>query len=120
MNQRRAAAAAAVLGADRSLSFFFFSLFRSNYNFEKPFLYITRKLTGDPNCVFVEAPALLPPEVVVDAAQVAAWQQELNVANTVPLEGQIQLTARCTREDTVITSRHSTDFRFLSLSLCFR
>lgn len=59
---------------------------KSNYNFEKPFLYITRKLTGDPNCVFVEAPALLPPEVVVDAAQVAAWQQELNVANTVPLE----------------------------------
>ena len=83
-------------------------MFRSNYNFEKPFLYITRKLTGDPNCVFVEAPALLPPEVVVDAAQVAAWQQELNVANTVPLEGQttihnkLHVRRYCGREPSLI------------------
>ena len=54
---------------------------KSNYNFEKPFLYIVRKLTGDPNCVFVEAPALLPPEVQVDKAQVQQWQDELTVAN---------------------------------------
>jgi GTP-binding nuclear protein Ran len=58
---------------------------KSNYNFEKPFLYITRKLTGDPNCNFVEAPALLPPEVEVDANQVAAWQEELAQNNTVLL-----------------------------------
>jgi GTP-binding nuclear protein Ran len=38
---------------------------KSNYNFEKPFLYIIRKLTGDPNAHFVEAPALLPPEAQV-------------------------------------------------------
>ena len=55
--------------------------------FEKPFLYITRKLTGDPSCTFVEAPALLPPEVQVDAEQVKQWNNELDVANTVPLEG---------------------------------
>lgn len=58
---------------------------KSNYNFEKPFLYITRKLTGNPECTFVEAPALLPPEVNVDAQQVEAWQKELQEQNTVLL-----------------------------------
>ena len=58
---------------------------KSNYNFEKPFLYITRKLTGNAECQFVEAPALLPPEVQVDAAQVDEWQKELNAQNAVPL-----------------------------------
>ncbi|XP_028396408.1 GTP-binding nuclear protein Ran-like [Dendronephthya gigantea] len=42
---------------------------KSNYNFEKPFLWLARKLTGDPNLEFTEMPALLPPEIVMDAAQ---------------------------------------------------
>ena len=54
---------------------------KSNYNFEKPFLYIVRKLTANPDAQFVEAPALAPPEVQLDAAQVAAWETELEVAN---------------------------------------
>ena len=33
---------------------------KSNYNFEKPFLYLARKLAGDPNLQFVESPALAP------------------------------------------------------------
>ncbi|KAJ6861891.1 GTP-binding nuclear protein Ran-3-like isoform X2 [Populus alba x Populus x berolinensis] len=33
---------------------------KSNYNFEKPFLYLARKLAGDPNLHFVETPALAP------------------------------------------------------------
>jgi hypothetical protein len=43
-------------------------------------------LTGDPTCTFVEAPALLPPEVQIDAAQAAQWGAELAAANEVPLE----------------------------------
>jgi hypothetical protein len=39
---------------------------KSNYNFEKPFLWLARKLVGDPNLVFVESPALKPPEVIID------------------------------------------------------
>ncbi|KAK3439316.1 hypothetical protein EUGRSUZ_C04170 [Eucalyptus grandis] len=31
---------------------------KSYYNFEKPFLYLARKLVGDPNLHFVESPAL--------------------------------------------------------------
>jgi len=54
---------------------------KSNYNFEKPFLYICRKLTGDPNCHFVEAPALAPPEVNMDNKLIAANEQALAEAN---------------------------------------
>ncbi|XP_058071276.1 GTP-binding nuclear protein Ran1B-like [Magnolia sinica] len=39
---------------------------KSNYNFKKPFLYLARKLVGDPNLHFVESPALAPSEVHID------------------------------------------------------
>ena len=58
---------------------------KSNYNFEKPFLYIARKLTGNPQCCFVEAPALLPPEAKVDPEQLEAYRKELIEAAAVPL-----------------------------------
>jgi GTP-binding nuclear protein Ran len=58
---------------------------KSNYNFEKPFLYITRKLTGDPNCHFVEAPAVKPPELQVDQALMQRYSNELEQANQAPL-----------------------------------
>ncbi|GKA36327.1 GTP-binding nuclear protein Ran-3-like protein [Tanacetum coccineum] len=38
----------------------------SNYNIEKPFLYLARKLVGDPNIHFVESPDLAPPKVMID------------------------------------------------------
>lgn len=46
---------------------------KSNYNFEKPFLWLARKLVGDPNLEFVAMPALLPPEVKMDKD----WQQQI-------------------------------------------
>ncbi len=36
---------------------------KSNYNFEKPFLYLARKLVGDPKLEFVAMPAPMPAEV---------------------------------------------------------
>lgn len=42
---------------------------KSNYNFEKPFLYLARKLAGDQNLHFVASPALAPPEVQIDLAE---------------------------------------------------
>lgn len=54
---------------------------KSNYNFEKPFLYICKKLTGDPNCHFVEAPALAPPEVNMDKQLMAENEAALEAAN---------------------------------------
>jgi GTP-binding nuclear protein Ran len=58
---------------------------KSNYNFEKPFLYIARKLTGNPNCQFTDQPALLPPEVNINPEQIALYEQQLSQAATVPL-----------------------------------
>lgn len=52
---------------------------KSNYNFEKPFLWLARKLIGDPNLEFVAMPALAPPEVVMDPALAAQYEQDLQV-----------------------------------------
>jgi len=53
---------------------------RSNYNFEKPFLYLARKLVQDPKLEFVEAPALQPPDVTVDLNDIQQWQNEMEAA----------------------------------------
>jgi GTP-binding nuclear protein Ran len=58
---------------------------KSNYNFEKPFLYIIRRLTNNPNVQFVKAPALAPAEVRVDEDQLKKYEQELSEANKVAL-----------------------------------
>ena len=58
---------------------------KSNYNFEKPFLWLARKLTGDPNLVFVEMPAMEPPEVTMDPALALKYEQELKSAARVAL-----------------------------------
>uniref|UniRef100_A0A452DM31 GTP-binding nuclear protein Ran n=1 Tax=Capra hircus TaxID=9925 RepID=A0A452DM31_CAPHI len=58
---------------------------KSNYSFEKPFLWLARKLTGDPNLEFVAMPALAPPEVVMDPALAAPYEHDLEVAQTIAL-----------------------------------
>ncbi|KAK8917031.1 GTP-binding nuclear protein Ran-B1 [Platanthera zijinensis] len=50
---------------------------KSNYNFEKPFLYLARKLAGDPNLHFVESPALAPPYVHIDIVQQQLHEKKL-------------------------------------------
>merc|ERR1712141_430043 len=50
---------------------------KSNYNFEKPFLWLARKLVGDPNLEFVAAPALAPPEVTMDPEMIDKYNKEL-------------------------------------------
>ncbi|CAD7701624.1 unnamed protein product [Ostreobium quekettii] len=44
---------------------------KSNYNCEKPFLYLARKLIGNPNLHFVEQVVISPPEVALDVVQQA-------------------------------------------------
>lgn len=56
---------------------------KSNYNFEKPFLWLARKLIGDPNLEFVAMPALAPPEVQMDPSLAAKYEEELQVSITV-------------------------------------
>ena len=59
---------------------------KSNYNFEKPFLWLARKLTGDANLEFVEMPALAPPEVKIDPTLMAMYEDDLQVSkvNLIP------------------------------------
>jgi GTP-binding nuclear protein Ran len=52
---------------------------KSNYNFEKPFLWLARKLVGA-NLEFVESPALAPAEVHLDQAQMQQYETELREA----------------------------------------
>jgi len=58
---------------------------KSNYNFEKPFLWLARKLVGNSTLEFVAAPALAPPEVTVDQATLDAYQKEMTEAAAMPL-----------------------------------
>jgi len=58
---------------------------KSNYNFEKPFLYLARKLIGDPNLEFVAMPALAPPEVQMDPQMIATYEAEVAQAASAEL-----------------------------------
>ncbi|KAK6496622.1 GTP-binding nuclear protein gsp1/Ran [Arthrobotrys musiformis] len=58
---------------------------KSNYNFEKPFLWLARKLSGESNLEFVAEIALAAPEVVIGQEQLAAMNQELKEAEAAPL-----------------------------------
>eukprot|EP00525_Craspedostauros_australis_P004176 CAMPEP_0198133444 /NCGR_PEP_ID=MMETSP1442-20131203/59565_1 /TAXON_ID= /ORGANISM="Craspedostauros australis, Strain CCMP3328" /LENGTH=301 /DNA_ID=CAMNT_0043794561 /DNA_START=560 /DNA_END=1466 /DNA_ORIENTATION=+ len=58
---------------------------KSNYNFEKPFLWLARKLSGDNALHFVEAPALQPPEFTIDEQTKARYEAEIAEAANKPL-----------------------------------
>merc|ERR1719310_1056717 len=53
---------------------------KSNYQFEKPFVWLLRRLSNDPNLVLVEAPVIAPAEQAMDQAQHAEMQRELDEA----------------------------------------
>ncbi|KAJ4297154.1 GTP-binding nuclear protein gsp1/Ran [Collariella sp. IMI 366227] len=57
---------------------------KSNYNFEKPFLWLARKLVGNPALEFVAAPALAPAEVQIDHDLLAKYETEIQEAALAP------------------------------------
>merc|ERR1711998_356506 len=50
---------------------------KSNYNFEKPFLSLARKLAGDPHLKFVETPAIKPPELLMDQGTINQLEKDM-------------------------------------------
>jgi len=84
----------------KSIQYFEISA-KSNYNFEKPFLWLARKLVGSVTCPgpfgippiyhdfsnpaldFVAAPALAPAEVSVDPALMEKYNQELRAVRII-------------------------------------
>jgi GTP-binding nuclear protein Ran len=59
---------------------------KSNYQFEKPFLWLLKKLTSDPNLTLVEAPALKASEVMISQEQIDKMTQELKDAENAPID----------------------------------
>lgn len=58
---------------------------KSNYNFEKPFLWLARKLAGDQSLEFVAVPALEPPEVSMDPELLKQYEKEIEDAKKAPI-----------------------------------
>jgi GTP-binding nuclear protein Ran len=58
---------------------------KSNYNFEKPFLWLGRKLVGNPQLEFVAAPALAPPTATIDPEFQKQLEDDTNNAAAMPL-----------------------------------
>merc|ERR1712209_226269 len=79
IKDRKVKAKAIVFHRKKNLQYYDISA-KSNYNFEKPFLWLARKLVGDPNLEFVASPALAPPEVQMDPSMLQKYEQELELA----------------------------------------
>ena len=68
----------------RNLQYFDISA-KSNYQYEKPFLWILRTLVGDSNLYLVEGLALKPQEVEMNAVQIEQLTHEWKEAEHAPL-----------------------------------
>ncbi|OAG29026.1 GTP-binding nuclear protein Ran [Nematocida displodere] len=65
----------------KSLNMVYFDISaKSNYNYDKPFLYLTRKLFNLPDLFFVANSNLLPPETQVDEAYMEQIRKEFEEA----------------------------------------
>uniref|UniRef100_A0A8C5PBU7 GTP-binding nuclear protein Ran n=1 Tax=Leptobrachium leishanense TaxID=445787 RepID=A0A8C5PBU7_9ANUR len=90
IKDRKVKAKSIVFHRKKNLQYYDISA-KSNYNFEKPLLWLARKLIGDPNLEFVAMPALAPPEVVMDPALAAQYEQDLQIAQTTALPDEDDL-----------------------------
>ena len=59
---------------------------KSNYQFEKPFVWLLKRLTNDPGLVLVEAPVLQPKDVEISEQQINDMQKELKEADNAPID----------------------------------
>ena len=83
VKDRKVKAKQIIFHRKKNLQYFDISA-KSNYNFEKPFIWLMRKLSGDPNLHLVEETALAPPEVKMDANLAAQYEAALAAAADVP------------------------------------
>lgn len=59
---------------------------KSNYQFEKPFVWLLKKLTGDSNLSLMKAPVLQPEEVVMDSEQIKELEDEYEKAKNANID----------------------------------
>ncbi|CAE6409158.1 unnamed protein product [Rhizoctonia solani] len=84
LQERKVKTGAVTFHRKKNLQYFEISA-KSNYNFEKPFLWLARKLVGNNTLEFVAAPALAPPEVIVNKEELDRYTKELDEAAKQPL-----------------------------------
>merc|ERR1712004_41337 len=84
IKDRKVKAKSIVFHRKKNLQYYDISA-KSNYNFEKPFLWLLQKLTGKPDLKFVCMPALKPAEVHIDDELKKRYEQELAEAANVAL-----------------------------------
>jgi GTP-binding nuclear protein Ran len=53
---------------------------KSNYQYDKPFVWLLRRLVNDGNLQLVEAPVLAPAELVIDPSQIKEIEDETRIA----------------------------------------
>merc|ERR1711865_307128 len=58
---------------------------KSNYNFEKPFLWLAKQLVGDKSLTLVEEVAKAPAEVAIDQGLMDQYQNEIQQAAALPI-----------------------------------
>merc|ERR1711876_83536 len=90
IKDRKVKAKSIVFHRKKNLQYYDISA-KSNYNFEKPFLWITRKLTGNQNVKFVAEPALAPKDLNMDPKQVEEMNKQLKLAAEAPLPDDDEL-----------------------------
>ena len=58
---------------------------KSNFNFEKPFLWLAKKLSGFEKLQFVEQISLRPVDVKIDPQLLIQYEKELEIASNLPI-----------------------------------
>lgn len=53
---------------------------KSNYQYDKPFVWLLRRLVNDGNLTLVEAPVLAPAELAIDPSQIKEIEDETRIA----------------------------------------
>jgi GTP-binding nuclear protein Ran len=53
---------------------------KSNYQYDKPFVWLLRRLVNDGNLQLVEAPVLAPAELAIDPSQIKEIEDETRIA----------------------------------------
>jgi GTP-binding nuclear protein Ran len=53
---------------------------KSNYQFERPFVYLLRRIVGDPALYLVESPALKPQDIILEQVHVQEIEKEAKEA----------------------------------------
>lgn len=84
IKDRKVKARQVVFHRKRNLPYYDISA-KSNFNYEKPFLWLARKLVGRDDLAFVEANAMMPPEVNISEEDRLEMEREWMDANLVPL-----------------------------------